>query len=154
MKTVIIFVIFLLIFPFLVKSQETSKNLNDFDFIPKGTSSQQGLVIIKADARIENMVQRHIAVNMKQKGIPGWRVQIFMGSGRDANKNAQAAKSQFLSNYPDIEVYLDYQAPYFRVKVGNYRKTDKHLALKLKKEVATLFPSSWLVEDMIDYQKL
>ena len=79
----------------------------------------------------------------------GWRVQIFLGSGRDAEKKAEDTKRSFLEKYPDYGAYVTYQAPFFKVKVGDFRRNDKTRAWKFKKQLESDFQTTWVVEDQI-----
>ena len=48
----------------------------------------------------------------------GYRVQIYSGSDRD---KAIKVKKDFMRLNPGVRTYLTYLAPFFRVKVGDYR---------------------------------
>lgn len=48
----------------------------------------------------------------------GFRVQIYMGSSRS---DAYAAQARFQRAFSDIETYVTYEQPNFRVKVGDFR---------------------------------
>ena len=48
----------------------------------------------------------------------GFRVQIYMGSRRS---DAYAAQARFQRTFSDIETYVTYEQPNFRVKVGDFR---------------------------------
>jgi len=89
-------------------------------------------------------VKKRIAINKRQKGIPGYRVQIFFGSKR---KDALEVKADFLKKYPDINAYTKYDEPYFKVRVGDFRTQLK--AQKLHKEISGNFPNAFIVNDLI-----
>jgi len=58
----------------------------------------------------------------------GFRVQIYYGPDR---KKAIEIKKSFMRLYPTVHSYLIYNAPSFRVKVGNYRnRGDAEVMLK------------------------
>jgi hypothetical protein len=73
---------------------------------------------VQSDSRLDSLVEQHIETNKAANGIQGFRVQVFFGSER---KPAQDAKTKMLQLMPDEEVYLIYQQPYFKVRVGDYR---------------------------------
>ncbi|AIM35396.1 precorrin-3B C17-methyltransferase [Sphingobacterium sp. ML3W] len=50
--------------------------------------------------------------------VRGFRVQIFAGSDRNA---AFSEQSRFRSMYKDIDTYVNYDEPNYRVKVGDFR---------------------------------
>jgi len=108
------------------------------------SNADTGRVEIIQDSRIQALVEKHIAINAKQKGIPGYRVQIFFGSKR---KDALELKAEFLNKYPDINAYTKYDEPYFKVRVGDFRTQLK--AQKLHKEISGNFHNAFIVQDLI-----
>lgn len=52
----------------------------------------------------------------------GYRVQVFDDNNpRTARAEAEKRRSQVLSLYPDMSVYVTFDSPYWRVKVGDFR---------------------------------
>ena len=96
-------------------------------------------------------INNYIAKN-ERLPITGWRVVIFFGTGQGALSKARAALSKFKSQYPDIQTYLVYEQPYFKVKVGNF--LDKHKAQLLLHELKEDFPQAFITEDKIDINNL
>ena len=47
----------------------------------------------------------------------GFRVQIYYGN----ETNARSLQSKFRLNYPKVFTKLDYEQPYWKVQVGNYK---------------------------------
>lgn len=78
----------------------------------------------------------------------GYRVCIFMDngqSGQDARAGAVAAKELFEQTYPDVRVYMVYENPYFKVRVGNCLTAEE--AIILKGKVAGTFPKAFLTRE-------
>jgi hypothetical protein len=70
------------------------------------------------DPILDTFVSRIYYANYPKQNIKGYRVQIYSGSNRiDANK----VKSDFLETYFGEKIYFDYQQPYYKVRVGDYR---------------------------------
>lgn len=116
-------------------------------------STQWGVITINQDARIEQLVERHIELNKSAKGtISGWRVQIYNSSGTNSRAEAQNVRKLFLSKYPDIGAYLIYQPPFFKIRVGDFRTKDE--AYSLYKKLLTDFPVSYLITDHINLPQL
>ncbi len=69
----------------------------------------------------------------------GFRVQIFNGSRKDAEKR----RAEFLRNYHEqnLPVYLTYDAPEYRVQVGDFldRIHAHHVAQLLKENFSSAF---------------
>ena len=78
--------------------------------------------------------------------IKGFRIQITSTSSRDQAFNAKAAVQ---SKFPDQKVYTTYQAPLFKVRVGDFLKRED--AEKYRKLMLTIFPTGmYVVEDVVD----
>ena len=103
-----------------------------------------GITIIQ-DKRVSQLVDQHSELNKAERGMmPGFRVQIFFGASK---KSALKEKASFVEKLPDYEGYVIYDAPYFKVRVGDFRT---HLAAqKLHKELYEDYPGAFIVKDMI-----
>lgn len=60
------------------------------------------------------IIDKSKATRVKRKGF---RVQIYSGSNRS---EAQSVQAQFKSLHPEMEAYLAYHEPNYRVKVGDF----------------------------------
>jgi hypothetical protein len=109
----------------------------------------QQSVQVQSDPRLDSLVQQHIEANKAANGMQGYRVQIFFGSER---KPAQDAKTRVLQLMPNEEVYLIYQQPYFKVRVGDYRTRLEAEAVyrRLMRE----FDKVFIIPDKINLPKL
>lgn len=108
---------------------------------------------IIGDKQIEDLMSRHIENNSRKSTITGYRLRIFSQSTQlVAKDNAFKAKSKFLQNYPDEEALVTFIAPDWVVYVGNFRsRTD---AFRLKKQMESLFPNAFIVEQQINFREL
>lgn len=76
---------------------------------------------------IDTLISRYILSNKKYRtpegpGMPGYRIQIYYSSVRNAREESAKAIANFISEFPDIKPYTQYQEPgYFMVRVGDYR---------------------------------
>ena len=128
-----------------VSSEEIKTYFQERDF-------KKGELTIYQDTRLEILIHRHIEFNKEQKGIPGFRIQIFFGSGRTSRDNANEAKAKFLSYFSDKEAYIKYQTPFYKVRVGDFRT--KLETLKMFKRVLRKFPNAYIVPDVINFPDL
>jgi len=114
------------------------------------TDSASSIVIHK-DPRIEQLIKKQIEINEEttrnaRRNVPGFRIQVINTSDRNA---AMAAKTKIYQLFPDLKVYLLYQSPYFRLRVGNFK--DKEEAEDYRKALSREFPNSvFLVRDTIE----
>lgn len=103
------------------------------------------------DDDITWLVEKYNNQNQTKPVISGYRVQIYFDSGNQSKKKANDVKTQFLAKMPDVPCYLVYQAPNFKVRVGDFRS--RYEAYKLYREIRNDFPSAYIVKDEINFPK-
>ena len=116
------------------------------------TKQGWGKVTIQQEARIETIVSKHIEVNQKAKGFPGYRVQVYFGSGSDAKNTAHKIRNSLNTAFTDYDSYLVYEAPYFKVRVGDFRNRNE--AYKAFKLIQASYPGAFIVDDLIGLPRL
>ncbi|UKN00868.1 SPOR domain-containing protein [Paracrocinitomix mangrovi] len=129
----------------IVKTDTISKQVQlDYDV-------EDGNVTIHEDARIEKLEKfvRSGEESLDGVLIDGYRVMIYFD--QDKSK-AESEKARFMSMYNDVSTYIDYSAPNYRVRVGNFRT--KLEAEKLKQEILGIFFTAIVVEDKIQLPAL
>ncbi len=136
-----------------VYSQETTLYLHNYSLFidPLEDKTTVGDVKIVQDASIERLLRKHIEYNDAQEGFPGYRVQIYFGSGQNARKIAHQTVTVFERRY-DQKGYIDYEAPIFKVKVGDFRTRSE--AERFKNKILKHYPNSWVVGDLIEFPDL
>ena len=82
--------------------------------------------------------------------VQGYRVQIFFSNDR---KKAYAIRDKVKNLYPEYsnEVYVVYQSPNYKVRVGNFIKESD--AKALERQLARSFENVFLVHDKVRYIK-
>lgn len=113
-----------------------------------GLASAQYVEVV-GDAALDSLVAKHAEANRVANGIQGYRIQIFFGSDR---KEANEVRTKFLQLFPETEAYLVYQAPYFKVRVGDYRNQLE--AQSVYRSVLNQFEKVFIVPDKINLPKL
>ncbi len=111
-----------------------------------------GKFSLTSSVNTDNIISKHINVNQKAKGFPGYRIQVFFASGTDAKNQANKLKTELRNSYPDYDVYILYEEPFFKVRMGNFRT--KIEAYKLFKQVQESYPSAFIVDDLISFPNL
>jgi hypothetical protein len=114
-------------------------------------SDSTSSIVIHKDPRLDVLVRKQAQINEAttrdmRRSMPGYRIQVINTSDRSA---AMAAKTKIYQLYPELKAYLLYQAPYFRLRVGNFK--DKDEADDYRKSLVREFPNSvFLVRDIIE----
>jgi hypothetical protein len=138
---------FLMLFNFLALFSQSSPNNHNV-----AEDSSNGKLIINQDDRLDDLLHRHIEINKKTQGIPGFRIRIFSQSGQSARINAIDVQAKFFSRYPDISTYLDYDPPNFKVYAGDFRTRSE--ALRMQREIRRDYPNSFIISTLINFPSL
>lgn len=121
-------------------------------FFANAQTDKQGEVIIYADPVIDSLLQLHIAYNDAFPVMPGYRIQIFFESGNQALDHAEEVKNKFTEKYNGTLAYLQFGAPYYRVRVGDFRtRLD---AEKFLSKINRRYPNAWIIKDEINFPVL
>ncbi len=106
------------------------------------TFNSDSSIIITKDKRFDELVNKQKEQNLVNQSMRGYRIQIYFGGIR---QKASELKLDFNSRYPDIQAYISYQQPNFKVRIGDYR--NRFDAQKFLKEIEGLYPTSFIVPD-------
>ena len=105
----------------------------------------QAQVTLDIDERInENLRMKNAQIDSTK--ISGYRIQIAFSTDKS---NVSSSESKFKNIFPmySDRVYVLYQQPYWKVRVGDYyREVD---AIYMLDEIRLHFPNAFLVKDYI-----
>jgi hypothetical protein len=80
------------------------------------------------DSRIDVLIKKQIYINtLAIRNQPGFRVQVLTTNKRS---EASEAKARVMQLYPEYRTYLDFQAPYFKVRVGDFKSREEATDLR------------------------
>jgi len=120
-------------------------------FFAAGAIAADTIVVIK-DPRLDILSQKQALINKRTSvltsngKVKGFRIQITSTNSRDQAFNV---KTLVLSKFPDQKVYTTYQAPLFKVRVGDFIKRVE--AEKYRKLMLSTFPTGlYVVEDVVE----
>lgn len=98
-----------------------------------------------SSTQLDSLTQNFVRDNYEMQTLDGYRIQIYSGSGAKAKVEAQTAKQRFASAFPTEKIYVVYNAPFWRVRTGDFRFRNE--ALPLLYRVKKVFPGSYTVRD-------
>ncbi|HTQ27887.1 MAG TPA: hypothetical protein VMI35_07155 [Puia sp.] len=113
--------------------------------------TDSNLVTVQKDPRVELLIKKQIQINEEttrdsRRNVPGYRIEVINSS--DRNK-VFAAKTKLYQQYPELKPYLMYQAPNYKLKVGNFKTTEE--AEPYLQQLSKLFPGGvYIVHDIIE----
>ncbi len=103
------------------------------------------------DYRIDLLVKKQaqinrVAVYKNSNGdYKGYRIMVMNTNNRGL---AYKTRSDILRRYPEQSVYMAYQSPYFKIKMGDFLKKDD--AIELKKDLDKMFKQGvFVIQDII-----
>lgn len=100
--------------------------------VTTGFAQHKGSLHVSQDSRIARLMQKQRDVYAASNTMSGFRVQIFMEIGNEAVDHANVVKREFESQYPELPIYLSYEQPYYRLRVGDFRnrvEAEKYLRI-------------------------
>jgi len=114
--------------------------------------SDSGKVEYIQDEKVDELVAKHIKINQNKGTMEGFRVQILSDSGNNSKTQAQAASDAFTSKFPNINAYLTFKSPNYRVRVGDFRS--RLDAQRFLSEIAGDYPNAFIISDKINLPKV
>ncbi|KYP15007.1 MAG: hypothetical protein A1D16_10200 [Flavihumibacter sp. CACIAM 22H1] len=108
-------------------------------------------IIVKKDPRLDQLVKKQTEINEvttreSRRNVPGFRIQVINTTDRNA---AMQAKTTVYRLFPELKAYLLYQAPYFRLRVGNFE--DRKMAESYQRQLSREFKQNvYIVNDVVE----
>jgi hypothetical protein len=92
--------------------------------VPAADTVVSGKVVVNKDPRMEILAKKQAAhystssgVNLGPRAAKGYRLMVLSSNDRAYAMNVRA---QLLQRYPEQKVYMSYQAPFIKLKFGNF----------------------------------
>src|SRR6187399_3565609 len=108
-------------------------------------------VIVHKDPRIDLLVKKQVQINEEtsreaRRVGKGYRLLVINTNKRE---EAAAAKTTVYTYFPELKSYLLYQAPFFKLKVGNFK--EKKEAEEYQQRLQKYFPKGvFIMNDTIE----
>ncbi len=118
-----------------------------YDTITSVDFNKTGVVTYKKDPRIAS-VNEKLKDNLTIE-LPGYRVQLKLSQDRTS---VNLDRARFLKLETDHKAHVDYNAPNFLLKVGDF--STRQQAVELKYELQEIFPGAIVVSDGIELPNL
>lgn len=103
--------------------------------------NSEGAYVDVDEDRSVAMLIRGIEAQDKESSVVGYRLVIFFNNDQSARENAERTFSEFYEKYPDINAYLVYENPYFKVSVGDCLTMEE--ALILNRRISADYPKAF-----------
>jgi hypothetical protein len=125
--------------------------LSYFTFITFVHLAQRGEIKVIADSRMDQLVKKQgtaipPAVNPQ---IYGFRVQIYFESDK---KLVNEMQIKFLEMMPKVDTYIEFNAPNYVLKVGDFRNLLE--AEEVRDKALSNFPTSFILKEYINLPRI
>jgi SPOR domain len=106
-----------------------------------------GGIVIYADSRLDTLIRQQKQFNaIAMRFHPGYRVQVISTGNRES---ANEVRAKMIEQFPQYHSYLQYHAPYFRVRIGDF--LNQQDADSLRDSISRIYPSGvFIVPDQIN----
>lgn len=108
--------------------------------IAPSTETDSGNIVIFEDNSIGVLLEKYNTA----KSDLGFRVQIHSGLSRAETLKAQ---TNFMKIYPEINTYMIYQQPNFKIRVGDFE--NRLEVNRFFEEMKEAFPGAFIIQDEI-----
>jgi hypothetical protein len=107
---------------------------------------EEGLVIIQDD-KIESLVKKRATTKPTHKVVSseGFRLQLIYSTKKD---DVNKERIKFIKKFPKIETYVQYDAPLFFLRVGDFK--EKEDAEKFSKDILKNYPEHFIFKTSIN----
>ena len=113
------------------------------------SQSKTGKVEVVADGKVAVLLDKHLEINKTKKYIQGFRIHIFSESGSNSKSAAMEVRAKFLAKFPNVEAYIVFMEPNYKIRVGNFRT--RMNARGFLKEIIGEYPNAYVIKDLIEY---
>jgi hypothetical protein len=128
------------------------KKLVVFTIIVLGfVSIQAQNVKLIEEPAIKGLYKEHKIQKERHSELKGFRIQLYSSSNYE---NAKQVRFDFVQAFNDVSVYLKYQQPNYKVRVGNFRTRLEAEKFKAELELNNQFKACFIVPDKIEFPKL
>ena len=145
----------LLCSPYNIDAQENVTIVENITNNSNCTISQPEKLQLRLNKAIEVVDTTSNEITEKQY-IAGYRIQVFSdNNSRTAKSEARIKASNISEKFPDYRTYVIYNAPFWRLRVGDFRTQEEanDVAVKIKEEFPKYSKEIRVVRDRINYIK-
>lgn len=103
---------------------------------------------VSMSASLIDLIDRQVLINTESKKTSGYRIQLYYGNREEAIR----LKAQFIDTYKYDRIYVDYEQPYFKTKIGDFRTSLE--AEKVLRSLGEYCKGCFVVADQIQFPPL
>jgi hypothetical protein len=128
--------------PSIVKKSESKSSVAETS--PKGSADKPLYVNKRLETVLDTMARQNKAI----KYISGYRIQLYVGNVR---QEADNAKAYIYQSFPDLNPYVSYSQPTYRVKAGDFMyRSDAEQYLE---QIRAQYSSAVILADRVEIKR-
>lgn len=104
-------------------------------------AQSESKVLVMQSPLIADLIANYKTYNEKNKTTSGYRLQIMFNNNREEIYNA---KAQLYKNFPQENCYVEYEQPYYKLRLGDY--PNRFEAYNMLNRILPLYPGAFLVK--------
>ena len=120
-----------------------------FFFCLQCVQAQKGSVKIYQKKSIDSLIIKQSVINSTINDVYGYRIQI---KNTTTQSEANRLRAVFSKNFPELKSYLNYDAPYYKIRIGDY--LSKMTAQKELRKVKKKYTGAYLVPCGISFNEI
>ena len=157
-RTVVMTIVAVAMSMALRAQEEAAPVVERYDYVKSLTdnSKSNGKIELNLDERIATLVEKcqaYARENVKMNQVAGWRVQMFSSNQQGTSKTqAEAVKEQVEARYGNLPVYVTWQSPFWKVRVGDCTSNVEAQSLReaLKESFPEMASEIYIVKDKVN----
>ena len=107
-------------------------------------AQEAGQITVVQDSSIDRVLKMYQTFAKEKRQVNGYRIQLASNNNR---QTLMDMKARFIQEFPEVNAYLEYQSPQFKLRVGDYRIRGDADAFVI--EARKSFSSAFVVPDKI-----
>lgn len=107
-----------------------------------------GKVTVTQSSPVRSALNNYIFSNTGKK-IQGYRIRVFYDNSPQARTRSESVAAYVRSQYPENGVYRTFEAPNYKVTVGDFRSKEE--ALRIYMALKGIYPTAYIIKENINY---
>lgn len=143
----------LLCIPIYITANDSISIVGNITSNSKCTISQSSILCSRLNKTVEIADETQDNAIEKQY-LSGYRIQVFSdNNSRTAKSEARYKANNISEKFPELRTYITYNAPFWRLRVGDFRTPEEanDIVVKLKEEFPKYSKEIRVVRDRINY---
>ena len=107
-----------------------------------------GKVTVSQSSAVRAALNNYIRSNTGKK-IQGYRIRVFYENSPQARTRSEGIAAYLRNQYPENGVYRSFEAPNYKVTVGDFRSKEE--ALRIYMALKSIYPTAFIIKETINY---